>query len=94
MVRYRIMKDTAYTDHTGTDVRLLELEANVTNEANRTVAIGFTILEWDLDGVVKVTKNDIVRKYYDVVGREKGGKPRKEEMKDKKKLIEVKDELM
>jgi hypothetical protein len=77
-IRYRIEKDTVYIDHTDTEVRLLEVAAVTTDEDNQTVILEFTVLEWDLDGVMKLTKNDKLRRYYDMAGREKGGKPKKE----------------
>jgi hypothetical protein len=77
-IRYRINKDSIYTDSTDTEVRLLEVEASATNEDNQTAAITFTTVEWDIDGVIKITKNDKVKRYYDFAGREKGGKPKKE----------------
>jgi hypothetical protein len=76
-IRYRINKDSVYTDETGTEVRLLEAEATATDESNLTVQITFTALEWDIDGVIRITKNDRLRRYYDMAGREKGGKPKK-----------------
>lgn len=76
-IRYRINKDTVYTDSTNTEVRQLEVEASATDEDNQTAAITFTTVEWDIDGVVKITKNDRLKRYYDFVGREKGGKPKK-----------------
>jgi hypothetical protein len=88
-IRYRINKDSIYTDSTDTEVRLLEVEASATNEDNQTVSIVFTTVEWDIDGVVKVTKNDKLKRYYDFVGREKGGKPKKEKKKKDKKVIQV-----
>jgi hypothetical protein len=72
-VRYRINKDSVYTDSTDTEVRLLEIEANATDETNQTVLMEFTVLEWDLDGIVRITKNDRPKKYYGLVGREKAG---------------------
>jgi hypothetical protein len=77
-LRYRIIKDTSYIDETQTQVRLLQAEAFATDEDNVTVVLEFTVLEWDIDGTMKVTKNDRLRKYYDLAGREKGGKPKKE----------------
>jgi hypothetical protein len=80
-IRYRINKDSVYTDSTDTEVRQLEIEASATNEENQTVAMTFTTVEWDIDGVIKITKNDKLKKYYDFAGREKGGKPKKEKKK-------------
>ncbi len=83
-IRYRINKDTIYTDSTDTEVRQLEVEASATNEDNQTAAITFTTVEWDIDGVIKITKNDKLKKYFDFAGREKGGKPKKEKKKKNK----------
>lgn len=82
-IRYRINHDTIYVDETGAEVRLLKLEASATDESNVTVNMQLTQLEWDLDGVVKITRNDRLRKYYDLAAREKHGKPKK--IKNKKK---------
>ena len=76
-IKYRVNKDTTYTDSTDTQVRLLKLEAIVTDENNQTIYLDFTTCEWDLDGVIKITKNDRLKRRYDVAGREKGGKPKK-----------------
>jgi hypothetical protein len=76
-IRYRINKDSNYVDDTDTEVRLLEVEATATDERNYTVSMEFTALEWDIDGVIRITKNDKLRRYYDMSGREKGGKPKK-----------------
>jgi hypothetical protein len=95
-IRYRINKDSIYTDSTDTEVRLLVVQGSATDEDNQTVTIDFETVEWDIDGSVKITKNDKLKKYYDFSGREKGGKPKK--VKKKKKdptkqpLIEVKTE--
>ena len=76
-IRYRVNHDTIYTDSTNTEVRELWVEASATDENDQTAAITFTTVEWDIDGVVKITRKDKLKKYYDFVGREKGGKPKK-----------------
>lgn len=88
-IKYRINKDSIYMDSTDTEVRLLEVEATTTDEANTTINIAFTVIEWNIEGEVRITKNDKLKKYYEITGREKGGKPKKE--KKKKKLVEVVD---
>lgn len=88
-MRYRINRDSIYTDSTDTEVRLLEVESSATNEDNQTVTINFVSVEWDLDGTVKITKNDKIKKYYDMVGREKGGKPKKPKKKKENKMFEI-----
>ncbi len=88
-IRYRINKDSVYTDSTDTEVRLLEVEASSTNADNQTVSIAFTQVEWDIDGIIKITKSDKLKRYYDFAGREKGGKPKKVKKKKDKKLLEI-----
>jgi len=80
-IRYRINKDSIFTDSTDTEVRLLEVEGSFTDDVNQTVMINFTTQEWDLDGTIKITKNDKIKKYFDVAGFEKGGKPKKPKKK-------------
>jgi hypothetical protein len=82
-IRYRINKDSIFTDFTDTEVRRLELEASATDENNQTVIMNMVSAEWDLDGVIKITKNDKLKRYYDMAGREKGGKPKKKKKKEK-----------
>jgi len=60
---------------------MLVIEATTTDEANTTLAINLTIEDWDIEGTFKITKNDKPKKFYEVVGREKGGKPKKEKKK-------------
>jgi hypothetical protein len=83
-LKYRINKDSIFTDSTDTEVRMLEVEATSTDEANQTVAITFTVQEWDIEGEVKITKNDKLKKHFEITGREKGGKPKKSK---KKKVV-------
>jgi hypothetical protein len=80
-IKYRINKDSVFTDSTDTQVRWLEVEAVATDDKNQTVFVNFVTCEWDLDGTIKITKNDRLKKYYDLAGREKGGKPKKQKKK-------------
>jgi hypothetical protein len=77
-LKYRINRDSIYMDETETEVRLLEVEATSTDESNTTINISFKVEEWDIEGTIKMTKNDKPKKHFDFVGREKGGKPKKE----------------
>jgi len=90
-IRYRINKDSVFVDSTDTEVRMLVLEASATDDANQTVSMNFVVQEWDIDGEIKITKNDKLKKHFELVGREKGGKPKKPKA-PRKKLIEVQNE--
>ncbi|MBL7918993.1 MAG: hypothetical protein JNJ40_01690 [Bacteroidia bacterium] len=76
-LKYRINKDSIYTDSTDTEVRQLDVEATVTDDKDNTIMINFINIEWDIEGTIKMTKSDKPKKYYDFAGREKGGKPKK-----------------
>ena len=41
-----VNKDSIYTDSTDTEVRLLEVEATVTDDKDQTIAVNFFILGW------------------------------------------------
>lgn len=89
-IRYHINKDSVFTDSTNTEVRWLEVEATATDERNQSIFLNFVSCEWDLDGTIKITRNDKLKKYYDVAGREKGGKPKKEKKhKEEPPLFEL-----
>ncbi len=88
-IKYRINKDSIYTDDTDTEVRYLEVEAVETDDNKQTIFINFVTTEWDIDGVIKITKNDKLKRYYDLSGREKGGKPKKEKGNKKRILKKV-----
>lgn len=87
-LKYRINKDSIYTDSTDTEVRMFEVECTTTDEANQTLIVNLTIEEWDIEGTVKITKNDKLKKSFEIIGREKGGKPKKSK---KKKKVEIVD---
>jgi len=93
-IRYRINKDSIYTDSTDTEVRQLDVEGSFTDDVNQTVMINFTTVEWSLDGTIKITKNDKIKKFFDIAGFEKGGKPKKPKKKkggaDSLKVFELK----
>jgi hypothetical protein len=87
-LKYRINKDSIYTDSTDTEVRLLEVEATITDDKDQTITINFTNVEWDIEGTIKMTKSDKPKKFYDFAGREKGGKPKKPKKPKKGEPIE------
>ncbi|MBK9284852.1 MAG: hypothetical protein IPM51_11135 [Sphingobacteriaceae bacterium] len=83
-VKYRIDKDSIYNDvETDSEIRYIQIEAISTDESNTTLTVNLIIEDWDIEGTIKITKNDKPKRYYDVVGREKGGKPKKLKKKDK-----------
>jgi len=94
-ISYRINKDSVYVDSTDTEVRLLVVESTFTDKLNQTLMMNFNILEWDIDGSMKIVgNNDKIKKYFDLTGREKGGKPKKQKKQKKPKTIINKDDAV
>jgi len=89
-IKYRINKDSIFTDSAEVEIRHLEVEATTTDESNNTLAVNVIVENWDIEGFFKLTKNDKPKKYFDFTGFEKGGKPKKE--KKPKKTEEKKPE--
>jgi len=87
-IKYRVEKDSIYTDSTDTEVRYMDIEASATDDNNQTVMMTFNILEWDIEGVVKITKNDKLKKHFDFVGREKGKKLKAKKNQPDKMFLE------
>ncbi len=87
-LKYRINKDSIFTDSTDTEVRQLDVGATVTDAKDNTIMINFTNIEWDIEGTIKMTKSDKPKKFYDFAGREKGGKPKKPKKPKKGQPIE------
>jgi len=86
-IPYKVKRDTTYFDSTHTQVRTLELEAVVTDETNKTVIIDMVTTEWDIDGTIKITKHDVLKRTLDFCGREKGGKPKKVKTKTNRAFL-------
>ena len=76
-VRYRITTDTTFIDSTGAEVRQIAIQGNETNKVNQTYLFELLTQEWDVEGTMRITLNDMPKKYYDFVGREKRGKPKR-----------------
>jgi hypothetical protein len=85
-IKYRIEKDSIYTDSTDTEVRYLQVEATATDESNQTIMMSFVTVEWDIEGTIKITKNDKLKKHFEMTGREKGGKPKKNKKNPPEKM--------
>ncbi len=87
-LKYRINKDSIYTDSTDTEVRMLEVEMTVTDDKDQTITVNFNTVEWDIEGTIKLTKSDKPKKFYDFTGFEKGGKPKKPKKPKKGQPVE------
>ena len=75
--KYRINKDSLYIDDTETEIRYFEVEVSHTDDADQTMVMKITIDEYNIEGEVKITKKDKLKKMYVFSGREKYKKPKK-----------------
>jgi len=78
-LKYEINKDSTYIDSTETEIRYIELESSYTDDKDQTMVMKCTIDEHDIDGEIKITKNDKLKKMFVFNGKEKYVKPKKKE---------------
>lgn len=76
-LRYEINKDSTYIDSTETEIRYFELECSYTDDKDQTMVMKCTIDEYSIDGEIKITKKDKLKKMFVFNGKEKYVKPKK-----------------
>lgn len=76
-IKYRINKDSAYVDSTETEIRYYEVEVSHTDDQDQTMTMMCRIDEYDIDGDIKITKKDKLKKMFVFNGKEKYQKPKK-----------------
>jgi hypothetical protein len=76
-IKYRINKDSAYVDSTETEIRYYEVEISHTDDQDQTMTMMCRIDEYDIDGDIKITKKDKLKKMFVFNGKEKYQKPKK-----------------
>lgn len=77
-IKYRINKDSTYIDSTEVEVSYFEVEASTTDDKDQTMVMLLKIDDYDIDGEVKITKKDKLKKMFVFNGKEKYKKPKKE----------------
>jgi hypothetical protein len=70
-VKYEIKKDSSFTDEDAADVQWIEGEASTTNSEDQTMVMTFKVENYDIEGTVKITKNDKLKKQFEFSGKEK-----------------------
>ncbi len=71
-VKYEIRKDSTYIDSsTTTEKHYYEVEAITTNDKKETLTMNFTINDYEIDAIYKLTKKDLVKKHFTSTGKEK-----------------------
>ena len=80
-LKYKITKDSAYIDETETEIDYLEVECSYTDDADQTLTLVCKIDNYDIDGEIKITKKDKLKKMFVFNGKEKYNPKREKEMK-------------
>ena len=81
-LRYEIQKDSTYIDSTETEIRYFEVECSYTDDKDQTMVMKMVIDEYAIDGEIKITKNDKLKKMFVFNGKEKYMKPKKKEKQE------------
>jgi hypothetical protein len=78
-IKYKVTKDSSYIDETETEIQYFEVESSYTDENDQTFTMICKIDNLDVDGEMKITKNDKLKKMFVFNGKEKYSKPRKKD---------------
>lgn len=75
-MKYDLKKDSTYMDE-DIEKKYYEVEVSSTNKVDETVYISIKIDNYEMEGSIKLTKNDKPKKYFEFSGKEKPGKVKK-----------------
>ncbi|HWY13171.1 MAG TPA: hypothetical protein VN026_17675 [Bacteroidia bacterium] len=76
-LKYKITTDSTYTDETETEINYFEVESTYTDAKDQTFIMTLKIDNFAIDGEIKITKNDKLKKMFVFNGKEKYSKPKK-----------------
>lgn len=77
--KYEITKDTTFVDEDQNENKVTEVKISTTDASDQTIIINCVVTNYDIQGEVKITKKDKLKKKYEFSGKEK------EDPKKKKK---------
>jgi hypothetical protein len=83
-MKYKVTKDSAYIDETETEIDYMEVECTYTDDADQTLTMICKIDNYDIDGEIKITKKDKLKKMFVFNGKEKYNPKRDKDMKKSK----------
>lgn len=75
--KYEIKKDSTFTDEEQNEVHWIEAEISATDKEDQTMTITCTVEDYDINGTIKITKKDKLKKKYEFSGKEKAKKVKK-----------------
>jgi hypothetical protein len=83
-MKYKVTKDSAYIDETETEIDYIEVECSYTDDQDQTMTMIAKIDNYDIEGEIKITKKDKLKKMFVFNGKEKYNPKREKEMKKTK----------
>lgn len=81
-IKYKIAKDSTYIDETESEIEYFEVESTYTDDKDQTFIMTLKIDNFDIDGEIKITKNDKLKKMFIFNGKEKYSPKKKKDNKD------------
>lgn len=76
-IKYEVKKDSTFTDEEQNEVHWVEAEISTTDDKDQTMMMTCTVEDYDIQGVIKITKKDKLKKKYEFSGKEKDKKKKK-----------------
>ena len=75
--KYEVKKDSVFTDEEQNEIHWIEAEISSTDANDQTMLMTCTVEDYDIQGVIKITKKDKLKKKYEFSGKEKDKKKKK-----------------
>jgi len=76
-IKYEVKKDSTFTDEEENEVHWVEGEVSTTDEKDQTMVMTFTVEDYNIQGEIKITKRDKLKKKFEFSGKEKAKKGKK-----------------
>lgn len=70
-IKYEITKDSTFTDEEANESHWIEVTATHTDDADQTIEMVMKVENYDIEGTVKITKKDKLKKKFEFTGKEK-----------------------
>ena len=72
--KYEIKKDSTFVDEEQNEVKWVEAEIKATDDSDQTLIVTLKVENYEINGEIKITKKDKLKKKYEFSGKEKAKK--------------------
>lgn len=76
-IKYEVKKDSTFTDEEQNEVHWIEAEVSTTDDKDQTLMMTCTVEDFNIQGEIKITKKDKLKKKFEFTGKEKAKKGKK-----------------